>query len=571
MGERARNLRSRYRTRLDAARLRRSSRRLAIWLVVAAVIGAATGALVAGFQAVVLDVAWAHVQRWPLWALAVAPAVGLILATLVLRAFRLRRPDTAEEYIRVFHDRTARMRLRELPAKLVAGALTIGLGGSMGLEGPSLLSGGTLGDRTQTRYPRWFELEEAKVLLVAGGAAGISAVFKAPLTGLVFAMEVPYRDDIARHVLGPALVASATAYLVEAAARGVGPLVPIVGAGGFDLPDLFRSLALGLLVGLVGRLVVTVIRWVSRSLERLDPVVRLAVAAVVLAAIVLACDAIFGRPLALGPGEEAIDAAAVGGLSLVALLALLGLKLIATSVTAGAGGVGGLFFPLVVMGTALGAAFDRVLSGAHGSLLALVGMASLLGAAYHTPLAGVSFVAEATGRVGFIIPTFVATAAAYATIGSTSISARQRARRAGPIERMLDVPITDVLADAPTAVPEDTTVAAFIDGFALRHRQRAFPVVDDAGRYLGMMDIELAVAVPEAERASTLVNTVVDRTATVGRLTWTVREALEAMNASRSDAFAVVDERGHLVGALTIAEIFELDEILDRLRRDRGD
>jgi CBS domain-containing protein len=136
---------------------------------------------------------------------------------------------------------------------------------------------------------------------------------------------------------------------------------------------------------------------------------------------------------------------------------------------------------------------------------------------------------------------------------------------------MLDVPITDVLADVPTAVPEDTTVAAFIDGFALRHRQRAFPVVDDAGRYLGMMDIELAVAVPEAERASALVNTVVDRTATVGRLTWTVREALEAMNASRSDAFAVVDERGHLVGALTIAEIFELDEILDRLRRDRGD
>jgi CIC family chloride channel protein len=566
--ERAGDLRRRYRTRLDPTRLRRSSRRLAIWLVLSAALGAAVGLVVVGFQFVVLDVTWGHVEAWPPWALALAPGVGLALSLVVVHATRSRGSETAEEYIRVFHDRSARMRLRDLAPKLVAGVATIGSGGSMGLEGPSLLAGGTLGDGVQMRFPRWFEREEAKVLLVAGGAAGIAAVFKAPLTGLVFAMEVPYRDDIARHVLGPALVASAAAYLVEAAARGVGPLVPIVGTGGFDLPDLFRSLLLGLLVGLVGRAIVTIFRLVSRFLARRSLATRVLLAGSVLALAVVACDALYGRPLALGPGEAAIDAAAVGRLSLASLLALLVLKMLATSVTAGGGGVGGLFFPLVVMGTALGAAFDHILPGARGSLLPLVGMASLLGAGYHTPLAGVSFVAEATGRVGFVIPTFVATAAAYATIGSASISGRQRFRRAGPVERMLEIPVADVLSQEVVAVPETETVQGFIDGFALRHRHPSFPVVNDEGRYRGMVDIDLATEVPADRRHSTTVRDIARDDLPVADAAWSVRRALEVMGESGSDVLAVVDERRQLIGSVITSEIFRLDEILDRLRRD---
>jgi CIC family chloride channel protein len=550
--------------------LRRSSARLAIWLGVAAALGAAVGLVVVGFQWVILDGLWPRVEGWPLWALALAPGVGLVLATLVLRITRSRGPETAEEYIRVYHDRRARLPLSELPAKLLAGIATIGLGGSMGLEGPSLLTGGTLGDVVQGRFMRLFELEEAKVFLIAGGAAGISAVFKAPLTGLVYAMEVPYRDDLARHVLGPALVASATAYLVEAATRGVGPLVPIVGAGGFSLPDVLRSLLLGLVVGVVGRGLVVVFRRISGWLAKLPVVWRIAIAAAVLAGVVVSCDALYGRALALGPGEEAIRAAAVGGLSLGALLALLGLKALATSVTAGGGGVGGLFFPLVVMGTALGAAFDHIVPGARGTVLPLVGMASLLGAAYHTPLAGVSFVAEATGRVGFVIPTFVATAAAYATIGSASISGHQRSRRAGPIEGMLEMPVADALTADMVAVPETTSVARFIDGFALRYRHRSFPVVDDDGHYLGMVGLDGALDVAEERRAVTTVAEILAIDAPVADATWSLRRALEAMQRGGSDVLPVVVD-GRLIGSVTTSDVFRLDEILARLRGDPAD
>jgi CIC family chloride channel protein len=338
---------------------------------------------------------------------------------------------------------------------------------------------------------------------------------------------------------------------------------------GFDALQVLASLLL--LVGLVVLAVALLRALLARKPgRRLWPLASGGVAAVILAGVAVACHALYGRALALGPGEEAIRAAAVGGLSLAALLALLGLKALATSVTAGGGGVGGLFFPLVVMGTALGAAFDHVLPGARGSLLPLVGMASLLGAAYHTPLAGVSFVAEATGRVGFLIPTFVATAAAYATIGSASISRRQRSRRPGPIEGMLDMPVADILTPEILAVPERTSVEDFVASFALRYRHGSFPVVDDEGRYRGIAELETALEVPSDRRSVTTVGEIASDELPVGDAAWTLRRALEVMGTAGTDVLPVVDGERRLVGSVITAEIFRLDEILDRLRRDGG-
>ncbi|MGH2690743.1 MAG: chloride channel protein [Actinomycetota bacterium] len=512
-----------------------------------------------------LDLAWEPILAGPSWMVFVTPGLGLLAAAGLLRLTH-GSPGTGEEYIRIYHDRRARVALRDLVPKLLAGAATIGLGGSMGLEGPSLFAGGTVGEVVQRRFGSFFNRDEARVMLVAGAAAGIAAVFKAPLTGLVFAMEVPYRDDVARHVLGPALVASAAGYIVEVTFRGVDPLIPVVGVGHFTLSELGLAVALGIVVGLVGRCLVWLLRRVEQGMSTTRPSVRIAVGAVVLALCGVGSSVLFGAPLALGTGEAAIHAAALGELTATALLALLVFKAVATSVTVAAGGVGGLFFPLVVMGAALGAAFGQTVSGS-GTLFPLAGMASLLGAAYHTPLAGVSFVAEATGRAAFVVPAFVATAAAYATIGGASISHRQRGRRVTPLERMLDVPITDVATLDKATVDPGMRLDDFVR-HALEQRFRTFVVVDATGACLGVVDLDAATDVDPALWPDRTVGEALRDPPVVGRPEWTAHQGLLAMSGAGVDHLPILEATGRLVGVVRSSEVIRLGRILEQVRSE---
>ena len=108
----------------------------------------------------------------------------------------------------------------------------------MGLEGPSLYSGASLGDVCSVVSRACFSAQNRRVLLVAGAAAGVAAIFKAPATGAVFALEVPYQDDLARRMLLPALVASASGYLTFVALHGTAPLLPVFGNAPFSTKDL---------------------------------------------------------------------------------------------------------------------------------------------------------------------------------------------------------------------------------------------------------------------------------------------------------------------------------------------
>ena len=103
----------------------------------------------------------------------------------------------------MFHDASGRMDLPGAPSRLLAAVATIALGGSMGLEGPSIYLGALIGEHAERRFHALIhEPEIRRVLLVAGAAAGISAIFKAPVTGIIFALEVPYQDDLARRNSG---------------------------------------------------------------------------------------------------------------------------------------------------------------------------------------------------------------------------------------------------------------------------------------------------------------------------------------------------------------------------------
>ena len=120
---------------------------------------------------------------------------------------------TSDAYIENFHDRHHPLSPKPFLARMAAAFFTLGSGGAMGYEGPSIYAGAQAGSALQGRLQRFFSREEAKVLLVAGAAAGVAAIFRAPATGVVFALEVPYRDDLARRQLLPASIAAAAGYL----------------------------------------------------------------------------------------------------------------------------------------------------------------------------------------------------------------------------------------------------------------------------------------------------------------------------------------------------------------------
>src|SRR5947209_16713469 len=162
--------------------------------------------------------------------------IRLILAALALRFLANgATPATSDEYIRNFHDRERRLDERPVLGRVVASVATLGLGGAMGYEGPSIYMGAAAGSALQRRLARFFSRDDAKVLLVAGAAAGVAAIFKAPATGAVFALEVPYQDDLARRMLLPSLFGAAVSYVTFVTFTTTAPLLPISGSPPFDL------------------------------------------------------------------------------------------------------------------------------------------------------------------------------------------------------------------------------------------------------------------------------------------------------------------------------------------------
>jgi len=168
--------------------LGRHTRRVVLF---AAVTGGLTGLGVAGFESITRQGLFDHFRDAPVALRVLAPLVGLALAALALRFVAAGAgPATADEYIRNFHETGTRLSLRAMPGRLLASVATLGLGGAMGYEGPAIYLGAGIGSSLQRRFSRFFSREDAKVLLVAGAAAGVAAIFKAPATGLVFALEV---------------------------------------------------------------------------------------------------------------------------------------------------------------------------------------------------------------------------------------------------------------------------------------------------------------------------------------------------------------------------------------------
>jgi CIC family chloride channel protein len=306
----------------------------------------------------------------------------------------------------------------------------------MGLEGPSMYGGSALGAMIQRRLPASFRGADYRTLLVAGAAAGVAAIFKAPATGAIFALEVPFRDQMARRMLLPALVASASGYLTFAALSSTDPIFTFPEGERtvslFQYVDLFGAVLIGVGCALGARVFSKLMR-VAKAFTLRPLPTRLLVSGAMLTTLYFITRVITsesgnpadGESLTLGSGYE-VFAWLFEENALWILIAVFFLRMCATAATLAGGGVGGVFIPLVVGGAIVGRLVGEVFNTVDPALYVLLGIAAFLGAGYRVPLAAVMFVAETTGQPGFIVPALFAAVAADLVMGEVSITTFQR-------------------------------------------------------------------------------------------------------------------------------------------------
>lgn len=530
-------------------------------------VGVAVGLAVAVLDYLVIELLLHSALHWPLYLQVVAPLVGLLISTALLRTIgKGCSPSTSEEYISEFHSRSPSFSIVPFRARLLGGAATIGFGGALGLEGPSIYMGSAIGLEVQRRLERFLGRDAAKLLLTAGAAAGVSALFQAPATGLIFALESPYRDDIAHRALLPSLLASAASFLTFAS-------MPFI-KGGADWGFAFQSdlgagelagaVAIGVGAGFGGR----IFAWATREAKALGKTTspwRLAVVGgIVLGVLALVADRLFDEPLTLGPGFGVLEW--LEGDHAIGILAMLFLfRAIATLTTIGAGGVGGLFIPLAVQGVILGSIVGDSLSmlewASDDSIWPILGLAAFLGAGYRTPIAAVMFVAESSGGSA-VVPALIAAAVSQLVAGAASVSPSQRVERLGHLEERFALPLVSALTTDVLTVPPDATVSEFVWVHALGRRQRVVPVVDGP-LYRGLCSIDDVSTIDRDEWEDHTIEEIMVIDAPTARPSWSLRDVVAAMDLAGIDQLAVTDDGGNFIGVVYESEIVKLGEILD--------
>ncbi len=548
---------SAVRRQLDAVE---SSTDGAVRFAIYATMGALIGAFVALVEWLTIEVALHELIAAPLWLQLLAPGLGLV-AVAVLYRFASELPaTTSEAYIDSFHSGDGPNE-QHLPGRMLASFFTLGAGGALGLEGPAILAGSTFGQWIAKFKPKSLGNRSQRSLLVAGAAAGVAAVFKAPATGVIFALEVPYRRDIARHALIPALISSAAAYVTFVIFLGAEPLLRFAPAEISLADEIIGAIVLGLVGGATARGLVRLFRWAKHLGESVALMPRLAVSALALAGSVAVTNAVVDVPLSLGPGAEfAAEVVSDPGLSAWVLILLFFVRAVATTSVLGAGGIGGVFIPLVVQGLLLGRLAEMVFDAPQTGLYPVIGLAAVLGAGYRTPLAAVMFVAESTGRAEFVIPALIATAISQSLMGEDSVSDYQIGERQGRLERRLGAPALSVaLTDVGSVAPE-TGLLEVIDRYGDHPVSPAVPVAGP--NYCGLLVLhDLATVILEHGIEATAADAM--RSVPCIKSSLPAVHAARIMNEHDTAAVAVVDEDDVPIGvisALSLAGLRHIDE-----------
>lgn len=359
----------------------------------------------------------------------VYPAIGIFL-TLVFCKYILRKEigHGIPGILYAIKKKKGEVSKHSMWSTIIASALTVGFGGSVGLEGPSVSTGASIG----SNLARWLKLEYKQVVMLIGmgGAAALAAIFQAPMAGIFFALEV-LMIDLSLGSLIPIICASFIAILTSYFLLGQAVEYNAVINEGFIPANAIYYIGLGLFVGLISAYFLHVTFGVEKRFKNIaSPWKRFIVGAVLLGVLIYLFPALYGE------GYDAINAALRGDYSaiyknpifsgwdqhgwviLVLLAAIILLKAFATALTFGAGGVGGTFAPALFIGAFSGLFFSLTVNYLGiGELdpakFALVGMSGLIAGMLHAPLTGIFLIAEITNGYSLIVPLMIVSALSY--------------------------------------------------------------------------------------------------------------------------------------------------------------
>ncbi len=536
------------------------------WVPLSLLIGVAAGIMTVLFSyALDLVAAIFNTGTVPWYLVFLLPATGGLIVGLIIPHFAQETAGQGmDEVIRAIHYEGGRIRSEVPPVKLVVSAITIGTGGSAGPEGPV----GEIGAGTASILGRWLRLRRSdrRTFVIAGAAAGFSAIFKAPLGGALFALETPYKNDLEHSAVIPALISSVVSYLVFVLFRGTAPVFAGINAQPrFDLPHLALYLGLGLVSGLVAIAFVRAFFWISDVFggSKLPFVVKTTIGGLACGLIAVAFPAVLGLGYAwdtniLQANLSSVTAmgttvTGIGALT-VALVAILFAKIVATSFTIGSGGSGGVLTPSVFIGATLGAFVGALLPAGFPfspPVLALVCMAGVLAAATKTPISSAVMLTEMTGGFSVLIPLILATVAAYSVSGEHTLYQSQITRKAMPLDlaALADKKVRDVMIAPVIAFTPEMTVAEALDRTTDKGHY-SYPVVDATGSVLGVVyrrGLRDAAAAKPKSQVKSIMQTHFESINDDAP----ADEAFEVMNGLQVKRMLVVDHEKKIVGMLT--------------------
>jgi CIC family chloride channel protein len=471
--------------------------------------------------------------------------------------------------------------------KALASIFTLGSGGSGGREGPTMQIGGAIGSLVG-RYLR-VSVRERRILLIAGVAGGMAAVFRTPLGAALLAVEVLYRDDFESDALIPALLASVVAYSVFISFNGESTLFAHAPRYPFVPAHLPYYAIMALLVAVLASGFLSLLHGVQKLTARL-PVptwarpgvggLLLGVTATPVVMFVGPRIGQAGQGLGIfGGGYGAAQVAIVGanwlpdGLRGAELLLLAGLvKIVATSFTVGSGGSAGDFGPSLVMGGLFGGAFGRALQGLTGDpsidsgAFALVGMGTFYGGIAHVPVSSLVMVCELAGSYDLLVPLMLAEGVAFIALRKKSLySAQVPSKRESPAHRhdlvfhaLEALRAGDVaVRDRPFISFEMATPAHdVIHKIADSSWQDVFPVVGGDGKMVGIVDTDLLrtfASQPDFELVTVAADLM--RSPISVPSTESLHAAIDLMLNHQLRELPVVDEAGKIVGFLDEADV----------------
>jgi len=442
------------------------------------------------------------------------PVVGILLTILFVK-YIIRKP-VRHGIANVLHSISkgkGKLSNHNLFSSVIASSLTVGFGGSVGLEGPTVATGSAWG----SWLAKFFRLNyKTTILMLACASAGaMAAIFKAPIVAIVFAVEV-IMIDLTVFSLVPLLLSSATAVVTSYFFLGQNVLYPFEVKETFILGDLPYYIVLGIFAGLVSVYFNKTYHFFSDYFNKIKNIyTKLILGGTVLGGL------IFLFPSLYGEGYEAINSGLEGNLEylfngnlfngfadelwtvLILLCVIILLKIIATSLTFGAGGVGGIFAPTLFMGVNTGLLFAFIINTLgirqiNTNNFALIGMAGLIAGVLHAPLTGIFLIADISGGYKLFVPLMVTATFAYLvarTFTPNSVYHIQLARRKELLTHDKDINVLRMLevnklieSDFEVLSPE-STLRDLIEAIEHNHRN-LFPIVDKEGIMVGMLKMD---------------------------------------------------------------------------------